>query len=74
MESVFTSTFRSDGTFSVMMASTREMDTIVRAEQAARGANAKLNLLNGIIRHDIMNQLTGLIGYLDILSEIVEGE
>lgn len=74
VESVFTSTFRSDGTFSVMMASTREMDTIVRAEQAARGANAKLNLLNGIIRHDIMNQLTGLIGYLDILSEIVEGE
>lgn len=74
VESVFTSTFRSDGTFSVMMASTREMDTIVRAEQAARGANAKLNLLNGIIRHDIMNQLTGLIGYLDILSDIVEGE
>ncbi|PWR73013.1 PAS domain-containing sensor histidine kinase [Methanospirillum lacunae] len=74
VESVFTSTFRSDGTFGVMMASTREMDTIVRAEQAARGANAKLNLLNGIIRHDIINQLTGLIGYLDILSELVEGD
>nr|WP_319540407.1 ATP-binding protein [uncultured Methanospirillum sp.] len=74
VESVFTSTFRSDNTFSVMMASTREMDTIVRAEQAARGANAKLNLLNGIMRHDIMNQLTGLIGYLDILAELVKGE
>ncbi len=74
VESVFTSTFRSDGTFSVMMASTREMDTIVRAEQAARGANAKLNLLNGIIRHDIMNQLTGLMGYLDIQLELTEDE
>ncbi len=74
VESVFTSTFRSDNTFSVLMASTREMDTIYKAEQAARGANAKLNLLNGIMRHDFMNQLTGLIGYLDILAELVEGE
>jgi signal transduction histidine kinase len=57
-----------------MMASTREMDAIVRAELAARGANAKLNLLNVIIRHDMMNQITGMIGYLDILSEMVEGD
>jgi signal transduction histidine kinase len=72
VESVFSSLFRSDGTFSVMMASTREMDAIVRAELAARGANAKLNLLNGIIRHDMINQITGLIGYLDILADMVD--
>jgi PAS domain S-box-containing protein len=74
VESAFSSMFRADGSFQVIMASTREMDAIVRAEQAARGANAKLNLLNGIIRHDMMNQITGMIGYLDILSEMVEGE
>ncbi len=74
VESVFSSTFKVDGTFSVMLASTREMDAIVRAEQAVRGANAKLNLLNGIIRHDLMNQVTGMIGYLDILSDLVDGE
>lgn len=74
VESVFSSTFRADGSFCVILASTREMDAIVRAEQAVRGANAKLNLLNGIIRHDMMNQITGMIGYLDILSEMVDGE
>jgi len=74
VESVFSSIFLSGGSFSVMMASTREMDAIVRAEQAARGANAKLNLLNGIIRHDMMNQITGMIGYLDILTEMSEDE
>ena len=74
VESVFSSTFRSDGTFSVMMASTREMGGIIRAVQAARGANAKLNLLNSILRHDLMNQITGMIGYLDILAEIVDDD
>ena len=74
VESVFSSMFRSDGIFSVLLASTREMDAIVRAEQAVRGANAKLNLLNGIIRHDMMNQITGMMGYLDILSDMVDGE
>jgi PAS domain S-box-containing protein len=74
VESVFSSTFKPDGAFSVMMASTREMDAIVRAEQAARRANAKLNVLNGFIRHDMMNQITGMIGYLDILSELVDNE
>lgn len=38
------------------------------AEVAVRQANKKLNLLNGITRHDILNQLTVILGYLEILD------
>ncbi|MDW5564213.1 MAG: PAS domain S-box protein [Methanomassiliicoccus sp.] len=37
-----------------------------RAEAASRIANQKLNLLSGITRHDIKNQLTALDGYIQI--------
>jgi len=37
--------------------------------QALREANRKLNLLSGITRHDINNQLTVLQGYLAILEK-----
>jgi PAS domain S-box-containing protein len=36
------------------------------AEEALRVANRKLNLLSGITRHDIRNQLLALGGYLEI--------
>lgn len=38
-------------------------------EYAAKEANKKLNLLNSIIRHDLLNQITVLQGYLE-LSQI----
>lgn len=37
-----------------------------QAEEALRSANRKLNLLSGITRHDIKNQLTILSGFLEI--------
>ncbi len=40
-----------------------------RAEDTLRRANRQLNLLNGITRHDINNQLTMLQGYLSILEK-----
>lgn len=40
-----------------------------RAEDALRQANKKLNLLSGITRHDINNQLQILDGYLELLRE-----
>jgi PAS domain S-box-containing protein len=44
--------------------------TELRSEQAAlRKANEKLNLLEGITRHDTLNLLAGVIGYLDIALE-----
>lgn len=42
---------------------TRELHA---TQEAFRQANIKLNLLSGITRHDIINQITGLLGYLEI--------
>ncbi len=39
------------------------------AEEALRQVNRKLNLLSGITRHDIKNQLMILYGYLDISKQ-----
>lgn len=41
----------------------------IRAETAVQLANRKLNLLNSIIRHDILNQLTVLKGNLELARE-----
>jgi PAS domain S-box-containing protein len=40
-----------------------------KAEDALHQANRKLNLLSGITRHDINNQLSVLVGYLGILQK-----
>jgi len=36
------------------------------SQDAITQANKKLNLLNNVTRHDILNQLTALIGYLEL--------
>jgi PAS domain S-box-containing protein len=41
----------------------------VKAEEALIQANLKLNLLYGITRHDINNQLTVQLGYLEMLKD-----
>ncbi|PKG31281.1 PAS domain-containing sensor histidine kinase [Methanoregula sp.] len=45
----------------------------VRAEKAVQEANRKLNVLNSITRHDILNQLTVLKGNLELEREQVTG-
>jgi PAS domain S-box-containing protein len=48
---------------------------IRQAEEALRLSNKKLNLLSGITRHDIMNQLTVLSGSLELaLGKVKEPE
>jgi PAS domain S-box-containing protein len=42
------------------------------AEGALQLANRKLNLLSTITRHDILNQLTALLGYLELSSESMQ--
>jgi signal transduction histidine kinase len=44
----------------------REIGERMRAEKALREANRKLNTLSSITRHDILNQLAALLGYLEI--------
>ena len=39
-----------------------------KAEEALREANRKLNILNSITRHDILNQLMGLNGFLTLMK------
>jgi len=39
-----------------------------RTEQALHEANKKLTLLSSITRHDILNQMTGLQGYLGLIE------
>jgi len=38
-----------------------------QAEEALRKVNKKLNLLSSITRHDILNQITGAMGYIQLL-------
>ena len=38
----------------------------IAADDALRKAGAKLNLLSSVTRHDILNQLTVLIGYIEL--------
>ncbi|HXX54944.1 MAG TPA: hypothetical protein VEI81_02480, partial [Methanoregula sp.] len=40
-----------------------------RVEALTQRANEDLNMLNGIIRHDIFNSLTGLIGYIGMAEQ-----
>jgi PAS domain S-box-containing protein len=40
-----------------------------QAENALRQANRQLNLLSSITRHDILNKVTIILGYLDLASE-----
>nr|WP_320161073.1 PAS domain-containing protein [uncultured Methanoregula sp.] len=43
-----------------------------QAQDAYRQANTKLNLLSSITRHDILNQLTALKGYLELSQYTVQ--
>lgn len=45
-----------------------------QTEEALREANKKLNLLNSITRHDILNQLMVIDGYLEIFQEECHGD
>ena len=50
----------------------RQKQELEKAQSAFQNANKKLNLLSSITRHDILNQLTALLGYLEISQEICE--
>lgn len=44
------------------------------AEEAVRIANRKLNLLNNITRHDILNSLHGLLGLIEMAHDTITEE
>jgi len=53
----------------VLIAAVRDITGKKLAEEALRQANRKLNLLSGITRHDINNQLAILRGHLALLEK-----
>ncbi|HUH78972.1 MAG TPA: PAS domain S-box protein [Methanoregula sp.] len=50
----------------------RDISARKSAEKAIRLANRKLSLLSSVTRHDILNQITALDGYLEIAGENLE--
>jgi PAS domain S-box-containing protein len=44
----------------------RDISEHRRSEEALRQANRQLSLLSGITRHDILNKITGILGYLQL--------
>ncbi len=51
--------------------SIRDITDRKAAERALEMANKKLQLLSGVTRHDILNQVTALAGYTDFLGEVL---
>jgi len=47
----------------------RDITDVYRARQSLELANKKLNLLSSITRHDILNQITSILGYGSIIKE-----
>ncbi len=47
---------------------------LLQTQAAFQVANEKLNLLNSITRHDILNQITALCGYLELTMSIISDE
>ncbi|MFA5376237.1 MAG: PAS domain S-box protein [Dehalococcoidia bacterium] len=56
----------------VMLGIIRDITERKRAEDALRQANKQLNLLSSITRHDILNQLMALKGYLYLSKEMID--
>jgi PAS domain S-box-containing protein len=53
------------------VASLMDITDKVHAQESLKVANRKLNLLNSITRHDILNQLTSLFGFLELVNRSV---
>jgi PAS domain S-box-containing protein len=51
------------------VASLMDITPQIRAQDAVKLANKKINLLNSITRHEILNQLTILFGFLELVRE-----
>lgn len=54
----------------LVLAMVRDISDRKRSEDALREANRKLNLLATITRHDMMNRLTALGGYVELSREM----
>jgi len=63
--------YNSNGRVMGAIESIRDITERKAGEQALEAANKKLQLLSGITRHDILNQVTALAGYTELLNNIL---
>ncbi|MCX6690327.1 MAG: PAS domain S-box protein, partial [Methanoregula sp.] len=61
-----------DGEIVFIVEQLRDITDRKRAEEALRQANKQLNLLSEITRHDILNQLLVLRGYLELSHDVID--
>jgi PAS domain S-box-containing protein len=59
-----------DSTKSCIYISLVDVTERERIKEALASANMKLNILSSITRHDILNEVTVAIGYLDMINEV----
>ena len=59
-----------EGRYSGSLAVVSDISERLKYEMALEAANAKLNLLGHVTRHDAMNQLAVLVGWLEIAREV----
>jgi PAS domain S-box-containing protein len=62
----------SDGTRTGLTCVVRDITDRKRAEEALRQVNKQLNLLSSITRHDILNQLMALKGYIELSRDYLD--
>jgi PAS domain S-box-containing protein len=53
----------------IVLAAARDVTERKRAEEVLRQANNKLNVLNGIIQHNEINTMAGLLGMIDMAKD-----
>ncbi|MCK4269512.1 MAG: PAS domain-containing sensor histidine kinase, partial [Methanogenium sp.] len=63
--------FDNKGNVKGLIGISRDITEMHIFHDALKDANKKLNLLSDITRHDILNQVTGLSGYVELLEEIL---
>lgn len=72
LETIKTPLYGPEGDVAGVLGIGRDITDRKQYEEAIRGANRKLNLLSSITRHDILNQITGAAGYLEMIE--LDGE
>jgi len=63
-----------DGTLRSYRGSDTDITERKKAEDAVLAANKKLNILNSVTRHDVLNQITALVLLLEIVGDSVTDE
>ncbi|EHQ34964.1 PAS domain S-box protein [Methanoplanus limicola] len=61
--------YHEDGTWAGRRETKRDITQRKLAEEQLSIANSKLNLLSNVTRHDVLNQVTAVLGYLELIRE-----